>query len=107
MGNPGSLGVFHWQATATVAFVATYAWAFQRLLLRPESGMKVLHLWAATDILVFTVFLVLAADGAHSPLVVLYLCMVAGTALSFDRHMVWLVTGVSIAAYCVVVIVSP
>lgn len=107
MGNPGSLGFFHWQATATVVFVATYAWAFQRLLLRPESGMKVLHLWAATDILVFTVFLVLAADGAHSPLVVLYLCMVAGTALSFDRHMVWLVTGVSIAAYCVVVIVSP
>ena len=107
MGNPGSLGHFHWLATGTVLLVAAYAWVYQWLLLRPESGMNVLHLWAATDILVFTVFLITAADGAHSPLVVLYLCMVAGAALSFDRHMVWLVTGVSIAAYWIVVVVSP
>ena len=41
-----------------------------------------------------------------SPLVVIYLCMVASAALSFDRHMVWLVTGACVAAYAVVVVTT-
>jgi hypothetical protein len=38
--------------------------------------------------------------------VVIYLCMVASAALSFDRHLVWLVTAASVIAYELVVVTS-
>ena len=49
----------------------------------------------------------LPADGAASPLVVIYLCMVASAALSFDRHMVWFVTAACVVSYALVVVMSP
>jgi hypothetical protein len=60
-----------------------------------------------TDIVVLTLFLMLPADGATSPLIVIYLCMVASAALSFDRHMVWLVTAACVVSYAIVVSASP
>ena len=43
----------------------------------------------------------------HSPLVVIYFCMVASAALSFDRHLVWLVTAACVLSYEIVVVASP
>jgi hypothetical protein len=106
-GNPGSQGTFHLLATAMVLFGAVYAWIYQKLLLRPEATLRVVYCWVATDIVSFSLFLAIAAGGAHSPLVVLYPCMVAATVLSFDRHLVWLATVAALVAYLLVALVSP
>jgi eukaryotic-like serine/threonine-protein kinase len=106
MGNPGSLGWFHWLSTGTVALVCGYAWLFQSLMMRPQATRSLLTWWVTTDIVVLTGFLILAAEGAKSPLVVIYLCMVASAALAFDRHLVWIVTAASVIAYGTVVLAS-
>ena len=103
MGNTGSQGLFHWQASVTILLVCCYAWVYQVLLMRPGARRIVLYAWAASDILVFSLFLVFAAGGPRSPLIVIYLCMVASAALSFDRYMVWWVTGACMLAYLLLV----
>jgi serine/threonine-protein kinase len=105
-GVVGSRGAFHWQATITVALVCGYAWTFQSLMMRPRARPHILYLWVTMDVIVLTLFLVGPADGVQSPLVVIYLCMVASAALSFDRHMVWLVTAACVLSYVIVVITS-
>jgi serine/threonine-protein kinase len=105
-GNPGSAGKFHWQATITIAMVCVYAWIYQTLMMRPRAQRSLLYWWVTTDVVVLTLFLVFPADGAESPLVVIYLCMVASAGLSFDRHMVWLVTAACVASYAIVVITT-
>jgi tRNA A-37 threonylcarbamoyl transferase component Bud32 len=107
IGNEGSRGTFHWQATATTLVVCAYAWVFQSLMMRPKARPSLLYWWVTADIVVLTLFLTRPADGAASPLVVIYLCMVASAALSFDRHMVWLVTVACLVSYAVVVVTSP
>ena len=102
-GNPGSQGAFHWQATFTIAMVCVYGWGFQTLMMRPQARPSLLYWWVTTDIVVLTLFLMFPADGAASPLVVIYLCMVASAGLSFDRHMVWLVTAACVVSYAIVV----
>lgn len=101
IGNPGSGGVFHYRATATVILVCCYAWVFQMLLMRPRAKRIVLYAWIGTDIIVFTSFLMFVADGPRSPLGALYFCMVASAALSFDRYLVWWVTGACMASFMV------
>ena len=98
-GNSGSQGLFHWQATGTMLFVCGYAWVYQMLLMRPGAKRIVLYAWVGTDILVFTLFLLFAAEEPRSPLVAIYFCMVASAALSFDRYMVWWVTGGCVLSY--------
>ncbi|MHB0958659.1 MAG: serine/threonine-protein kinase [Pirellulaceae bacterium] len=107
MGNEGSGGRFHTLATLTVAVVCAYAWMFQSLMMRPRAHPFLLYGWVTTDVVVLTLFLMLPADGATSPLVVIYLCMVASAALSFDHRMVWLVTAACVVSYAIVVITSP
>jgi serine/threonine-protein kinase len=107
IGNEGSRGTFHWQATATTLIVCAYAWVFQSLMMRPKARPSLLYWWVTADVVVLTLFLTRPADGAASPLVVIYLCMVASAALSFDRHMVWLVTVACLVSYVVVVVTSP
>jgi len=102
-GNPGSQGVFHWQTTVTIAMVCVYGWGFQTLMMRPHARSSLLSWWEATDMVVLTLFLMLPADGAASPLVVIYLCMVASAGLSFDRHLVWLMTAACVVSYAMVV----
>ncbi|NLX56570.1 MAG: serine/threonine protein kinase [Planctomycetaceae bacterium] len=102
-GSPESGGVFHAQTTLTVALVCAYGWIFQTLMMRPRARPSLLYWWKTTDIVVLTLFLALAADGAASPLVVIYLCMAASAGLSFDRHMVWLVTAACVVSYALVV----
>ncbi len=106
-GNEGSLGWFHWVSTATVLLVCVYGWFFQRLLLRPQAGRAVLYGWVVTDVVVFTLFVILAADGPTSPLIPIYFCMVSGAALSFDRYLVWVVTGSVVVSYLLVVATAP
>ena len=106
-GNPGSLGFFHLLATGSTALVCLYAWSFQILIMRPAASARILYAWVGIDLLVLTLFLILAADGARSPLIVIYFCMVASAALSFDRHLVWWVTGVALVSYQTVVFTSP
>ncbi len=106
MGNPGSQGAFHWQATGTMLFVCVYAWIYQALLMRPRAKRYILYAWIGTDILVFTLFLILSVKDPHSPLLVIYFCMVAGAALSFDRYLVWLVTAACMLSYALVVFAS-
>jgi len=105
-GNPDSGGLFHWQATFTIGLVCAYGWGFQLLMMRPNARPSLLYWWVTCDVIVLTLFLMLPADGAHSPLVVIYLCMVASAGLSFDRHMVWLVTAACVMAYALVVATS-
>ncbi len=105
-GNPGSRGRFHWQATWTIAMVGAYAWGFQLMMMRPNARTSLRYWWVMTDILALTLFLMLPADGAGSPLVVIYLCMVASAGLSFDRHMVWWVTAACVVSYALVVSTS-
>ena len=66
MGNPGSKGIFHWQATGTVLFVCVYAWIYQSLLMRLRAKRYVLYTWVGTDILVFTLFMTLSVRDAQS-----------------------------------------
>jgi tRNA A-37 threonylcarbamoyl transferase component Bud32 len=106
-GNIGSQGAFHWEATATIVMVCVYAWIFQSLMMRPNARPSLLYWWVTIDIVVLTLFLMLPADGAQSPLVVIYLCMVASAGLSFDRHMVWLVTAACVVSYAILVATSP
>ncbi len=106
LGNPGSQGLFHWQATGTMLFVCLYAWFFQSLLMRPRAKRYVLYAWVGTDILVFTLFTIFALQDPRSPLLAIYFCMVAGAALSFDRYLVWLVTAAAMLSYGLVVCVS-
>jgi eukaryotic-like serine/threonine-protein kinase len=106
-GNPGSRGFFHVLATGATALVCLYAWWFQILIMRPAASSRILYAWVGIDLLALTLFLMVAADGAQSPLIVIYLCMVASAALSFDRHLVWWVTGVALVSYQIVVFVSP
>jgi serine/threonine-protein kinase len=103
MNNKGSRGIFHWQATATVLLVCGYAWVYQRLLMRPGARRSALYAWIGTDITVFTLFLLFAAGGPRSPLVPLYFCMVASAALTFNRYVVWWVTGACMTAYVALV----
>jgi hypothetical protein len=91
-GVPGSLGRFHWITTWTVLAVCAYAWIYQRLLLRPAASASTLYAWSGTDIVTFTVFLLAATDGPHSPLVVIYYCLTASAALSFSKRMVGAMT---------------
>ncbi len=105
-GNPGSQGAFHWWATGTVLLVCSYAWLFQVLLMRPRAKRAMLYAWVGTDIVVFTLFLTFAAGGPRSPLVVIYFCMVASAALSFNRYMVWWVTAACIAAYLCLILAA-
>jgi eukaryotic-like serine/threonine-protein kinase len=105
-GNVGSQGMFHWQTTLTTLLVCVYAWGFQTLMMRPHARRSLLYWWETTDVVVLTLFLMLPADGAASPLVVIYLCMVASAGLSFDRHMVWLVTAACVVSYALVVATS-
>jgi serine/threonine-protein kinase len=105
-GNPGSQGLFHWLSTGTVVLVCAYGWLFQSRMMRPGASRSLLIWWITTDIVVLTLFLMLAAEAVRSPLVVIYLCMVASAALSFDRHLVWLVTAASVSAYELVVVTS-
>jgi serine/threonine-protein kinase len=103
-GHPKSSDeLFHWQATGAVLLVCCYAWGYQIMLMSPRAKRIVLYAWVGTDILVFTLFLVFAAAGARSPLVVIYFCMVAGAALTFDRYMVWWITGACLISYAVLV----
>ncbi|MFO7908375.1 MAG: serine/threonine-protein kinase [Pirellulaceae bacterium] len=99
IGYPGSRGLFHWQATAATLSVCAYAWVYQKLLMRPRAKRMVLYAWVGTDILVFSLFLFFAVRGARSPLVAIYFCMVASAALSFDRYLVWWVTGGCLLSY--------
>ncbi len=105
-GNPGSQGRFHWEATGTMALVCMYAWIYQVLLMRPHAKRYILYAWIGTDILVFTLFLIFSVRDPHSPLLVIYFCMVAGAALSFDRYLVWLVTAACMLSYSVAVYAS-
>jgi hypothetical protein len=107
LGIESSRGAFHWLATVTALLVCVYAWLFQSLMMRPKARPSLLSWWVTTDIVVLTLFLMLPADGAASPLVVIYLCMVASAALSFDRHMVWFVTAACVVSYTFVVVTSP
>lgn len=106
-GVVGSRGRFHWEATLTIALVCAYGWIFQALIMRPGARPSLLYWWVTVDIIVLTFFLTFAADGAASPLVVIYLCMVASAALSFRRHMIWLVTAACFVSYAIVVATSP
>ncbi len=103
MGNPGSSGLFHWQTTGTILFVCCYAWFYQTLLMRPRAKRAVLYAWVGTDIVVFTLFVIFAAGGPHSPIVVIYFCMVASAALAFDRYMVWWVTAACMISYALLI----
>lgn len=98
-GNPGSQGLFHWQATAATISVCSYACFYQKLLMRPRAQRSVLSAWVATDIVVFSLFLLFAAGGPRSPLVAIYFCMLAGAGLSFDRYLVWWATGACMLSY--------
>ena len=106
IGIRGSQGAFHWQTTITIGMVCLYGWIFQTLMMRPQARSSLLYWWQMTDVVVLTLFLMLPADGAASPLVVIYLCMVAGAGLSFDRRIVWLVTAACVASYATVVVTS-
>jgi eukaryotic-like serine/threonine-protein kinase len=106
-GIPSSRGIFHWEATLTIALVCAYGWIFQALIMRPGARPSLLYWWVTVDIVVLTSFLMFAADGSASSLVVIYLCMVASAALSFRRHMIWLVTAACFLAYAIVVATSP
>ncbi|MBM4088139.1 MAG: serine/threonine protein kinase [Planctomycetes bacterium] len=107
LGNEGSKGSFHWIATATVLLVCAYSWVYQSRLLRPDARPIVLHCWIATDILTFTLFLIFAADGITSPLVVIYPCMIAAAALTFNRYVVWMITGALVTSYTLVASTVP
>ncbi|NQT88224.1 serine/threonine protein kinase, partial [bacterium] len=77
--------------------------AFQRLALRQGAGVVVMFGWGALDVMMLTCLL-LAADGPRSPLLSIYLLLVAVAMLRFRTSVVWFVTALCMAGYlCTVV----
>ncbi len=106
IGVEASMGTFHWITTGTVLAVCGYSWFYQQLLLRPDTRSWILYAWAGTDILMFTVFMITAVDGPHSPLVVIYYCLVASAALTFSKRMVGTLTVGVLLSYGLLVLAS-
>lgn len=106
IGVPGSIDRFHRITTWTVIAVCGYSWFYQRLLLRPAANAWIPYAWAATDIFTFTMFMLTAAKGPHSPLVVIYYCLVASAALSFSKRMVGTMTVGVLLSYGLLVLAS-
>lgn len=95
VGSGESLAV-----TTTVVGWSLAAWGYQRLLGLNRWNRKVLYAWAATDVLILTMFL-LRFDGPRSAYVMGYFVLTAGAALRFRVRLVWLVTGLSVVGYFV------
>ncbi|MCA9163241.1 MAG: serine/threonine protein kinase [Planctomycetales bacterium] len=86
--------------TTTVLGWSLAAWGYQRLLGVNRWNRQVLYAWAATDVLILTLFL-LRFDGPSSSYVMGYFVLTAGAALRFRVRLVWLVTGLSVVGYFV------
>ncbi|MCA9210056.1 MAG: hypothetical protein KDA55_16980, partial [Planctomycetales bacterium] len=86
--------------TTTVLGWSLAAWGYQRLLGVNRWNRQVLYAWAATDVLILTLFL-LRFDGPSSAYVMGYFVLTAGAALRFRVRLVWLVTGLSVVGYFV------
>jgi hypothetical protein len=96
LGVEGEGGGFHWFVTGLVLAWAFGAGAFQWLTSR--RGLKVTFVWAAFDVLFFTLLL-LKGDGPRSALLPGYLLLITGTALRFQVTLVWFVTGLCLLSY--------
>jgi hypothetical protein len=105
VGREDEGGWFHWTVTGLLAVWGLSAWLFQRLTARPWWHVAATYSWAAADVLLLTAFL-LIGNGPQSALLVGYHLLIAGTALRFRTGLVWLVTGLCMVSYAVLIVAA-
>ena len=88
-------------ATLVLTWLAVAA-VFQSAIITSNERWKdrLTYIWASLDVVMFTAILG-AARGAESPALVVYLLLVAGTGLRYRISLVWMVCGVSLLGYWV------
>jgi serine/threonine-protein kinase len=82
------------------------AWVFQKVLNSGRWEEDLPFVWAAADMLLWTVLLIVGADAPETPLLAMYPCLVAASGLWFRVRMVWFTTILSLLSYAVFLWVS-
>jgi serine/threonine-protein kinase len=78
------------------------SWMFQKLLNTGRWDEDVPFAWAAADMLLWTILLLVDNEAPQSPLLVVYGCLIAAAGLWFRVRLVWFVTILSLLSYAVV-----
>jgi len=94
---------FHATISAVVGVWAVASVAFQQLLNSRRWSLPARFGWGVLDSILFLTVL-LAADGAASPLVVGYPLLIVGAGLWFRVRFVWFMTALSLASYGILVV---
>ena len=94
---------FHWKVSILLAVWAAASIVLQQFLESQRWSIPARFVWGALDSVLLLAVL-LAADGAASPLVVGYPLLIAGSGLWFRVRFVWFMTAMSLASYGIVVI---
>ena len=94
---------FHWKVSILLAVWAAASIVLQQFLESPRWSIPARFVWGALDSVLLLAVL-LAADGAASPLVVGYPLLIAGSGLWFRVRFVWFMTAMSLASYGILVV---
>jgi eukaryotic-like serine/threonine-protein kinase len=95
----------HLIVTALLLAWSGVSYLCQKLLNTGRWDEDVPFAWAASDMLVWTVVLIVSGRAPHGPLVVGYACLIAAAGLWFRVRLVWFVTALSLLSYVVVIAV--
>jgi eukaryotic-like serine/threonine-protein kinase len=94
-----------WFHTILVSLLLVWgaaSYVFQKLLNTGRWQEDLPFAWAAADMLLWTVLLVVDNEAPESPLLIGYGCLIAAAGLWFRARLVWFVTIASLVSYSVV-----
>jgi eukaryotic-like serine/threonine-protein kinase len=92
----------HLVVTALLLAWGAGSFGFQKLLNTGRWDEGVPFAWAAADMFVWTILLLVDGEAPQSPFLVGYACLIAAAGLWFRVRLVWFVTILSILSYGVV-----
>jgi eukaryotic-like serine/threonine-protein kinase len=95
----------HLIVTALLLAWGSVSYLCQKFLNGGRRDEDVPFAWAACDMAVWTVVLIVSGRAPQGPLVVGYACLIAAAGLWFRVRLVWFVTILSLLSYVVVVVV--
>ncbi len=93
----------HRRAIAVVIAWALISVVCQLFLDRDHRPGPVRYIWAAADVIMYTL-LVVINEGLTTSLVAGYFLLVAASGLWFREYLVWVTTGMAVVGYCVLVL---
>ena len=100
----GNVDLFlHLVVTGLLLAWGAVSFAFQKLLNTGRWDEDVPFAWAAADMMLWTVVCLVDGDVPHSPVVIIYACLIAAAGLWFRVRLVWFVTALALLSYSLVV----